>query len=289
MEIRFDEVTKVYPGNIRGLDNISLTIDERGTFGLLGRNGAGKTTFLRLITTLLEPTKGRIRILDGNGERNKKDIRKLIGYLPQNFGVYPELTACEFLDYMGILYELGDAATRSEAVRLVLEMVHLEGVMHRKLRTFSGGMIQRIGIAQALLNAPRILLVDEPTANLDPEERVEFRNLLSEMSAGRIVIISTHIVNDIASTCSDMAILAEGSIRFQGKPARLIEEARGNVFEITIDTGEFENAKKNYTITSIVRNDTHVLLRVVSRETVPGGRSLEPTLEDAYILNMKES
>jgi ABC-2 type transport system ATP-binding protein len=289
MAITFDKVTKVYPGKVFGLKHVDLTINGGGAFGLLGRNGAGKTTLLRLITTLLQPTEGTVHVFEHDGEKDKKKIRKLIGYLPQNFGVYPELSVFEFLDYMALLYEIKGAAKRKAAVKRVLGVVHLEGVMHRKLKTFSGGMIQRIGIAQALLNDPKILLVDEPTANLDPEERVEFRNLLSEMSAGRIVIISTHIVNDIANTCSDMAILADGSIQFHGKPAELIQSAKGKVFEVTVDAGELEKAKRNYTVISTVRNDNHVSLRVVSDEAVPGGRELEPTLEDAYILHMKGS
>jgi len=288
MAIDIRGLTKIYPGKVIGVKDLDLVIGDGGMFGLLGRNGAGKTTLLRILTTLLSPTEGEVKINGLDINSNKRDVRRMIGYLPQNFGVFPDLSAYEFLDYMGHLYEMKSKEERYSAVNRVLEMVHLKGVEDRKLKTYSGGMIQRVGIAQALLNSPEILLVDEPTANLDPEERVKFRNLLSESGDGRVVVISTHIVNDISSTCADMAVLDEGKLQYRGSPSRLIDEVKGKVFEVRVNEEKLNEFRKCHRIISTLREKDEIKVRVISKEKIPEAEAVNPTLEDAYIYRMED-
>ncbi len=215
--IMMQTLNKVYHGGVYALNNVDLTIPP-GMFGLLGPNGAGKTTLMRILAGIVRPTSGTIRIgeYDGGTERGRTAVKRMLGYLPQDFGVYPDLNAREFLDYIAILKGLRDRTLRHKRIEALLEIVSLTQVANRKLKTYSGGMKRRVGIAQALLNDPALLIVDEPTAGLDPEERIRFRNLLSELGGNRTVLLSTHIVEDIAQTCQRLAVLKDGHLIFQG-------------------------------------------------------------------------
>jgi len=234
MNIAINHLDKIYRGGVHALNDVTLTITS-GMFGLLGPNGAGKTTLMRILAGILHPTNGMLQIGDynGNTEQGRKAIKRVLGYLPQDFGVYPDLSAREFLDYIGILKGLDDRTTRHQRVAELLEIVSLSPVSNRKLKTFSGGMKRRIGIAQALLNDPQMLIVDEPTAGLDPEERIRFRNLLSDLGGNRTILLSTHIVEDIAQTCQKLAIMKDGHIIFQGTVADLLSKALGKVWIVT--------------------------------------------------------
>src|SRR5579872_2022134 len=211
MEITLHQLNKVYRGGVQALNNVDLTIPN-GMYGLLGPNGAGKTTLMRILAGILRATSGDITVggFDGNTEKGRTEIKRMLGYLPQDLGVYPDLSAREFLDYVGILKGMDDRRSRQKRVAELLETVALADVVNRKLKTYSSGMKRRIGIAQALLNDPKLLIVDEPTAGLDPEERIRFRNVLADAAAERTVILSTHILEDIAQTCQRMAVLHEG-------------------------------------------------------------------------------
>ena len=230
MEITIQHLNKVYRGGVHALNDVDLTIPN-GMFGLVGPNGAGKTTLMRILAGILRPTSGTIRIeeYDGNTEKGRTAIKRMLGYLPQDLGVYPDLSAREFLDYIGILKGMDERKVRQQRVEELLETVSLTHVANRKLKTYSGGMKRRIGIAQALLNNPRFLIVDEPTSGLDPEERIRFRNLLSDLAGDRSVLLSTHIVEDIAQTCRNLAIMKIGKVVFHGTTADLINETRGKV------------------------------------------------------------
>src|SRR5260370_24044382 len=234
MEITINQLNKVYRGGVHALNEVDLTIPN-GMFGLLGPNGAGKTTLMRILAGILRPTSGSLNVgsFDGNTEKGRTSIKRILGYLPQDLGVYPDLSAREFLDYVGILKGMDERKVRQLRVEELLELVSLSEVASRKLKTFSGGMKRRIGIAQALLNDPRLLIVDEPTAGLDPEERIRFRNLLSDLGGDRIVLLSTHIVEDITQTSRNLAIMKRGKVVFQGTTTELVGETTGNVLIIT--------------------------------------------------------
>src|SRR5260370_20456541 len=230
MQIEIGRLNKVYRGGIHALNDVDLTIPS-GMFGLLGPNGAGKTTLMRILAGILRPTSGTLQIgeYDGNTEKGRTNVKRMLGYLPQDLGVYPDLSAREFLDYIGILKGMDERKTRQQRVNELLEVVDLTSVANRKLKTYSGGMKRRIGIAQALLNDPKFLIVDEPTAGLDPEEPIRFRNLLSDLAGDRSVLLSTHIVEDIAQTCRNLAIMKNGSVIFRGTTADFITAMRGKV------------------------------------------------------------
>lgn len=287
MEIETRKLTKIYKGGITGIDDVTLTI-ENSMFGLLGPNGAGKTTFMRILATLMEPTRGEISI-DGmnlSEEKSKQKVKCILGYLPEEFGTYPELTGYEFLDYMGILYLMKDNQERRKKVKELLEIVGLQDAQTRKTKTYSKGMKQRLGIAQALLNDPQLLIVDEPTSGLDPEERIKFRNLLSELSGDRIVILATHIVGDVEHVCNDMAIIDKGKILERGSPRALIQSTRGKVWETEIDTTYIDAIKKTYTVISVSPTDTGYKVRFLADESAVAAESVNPTLEDAYIYRL---
>ncbi|HLL78058.1 MAG TPA: ABC transporter ATP-binding protein [Ktedonobacteraceae bacterium] len=292
MQIYVNKLEKVYRGGIRALDSIDLSIPG-GMYGLLGPNGAGKTTLMRILAGILRPTHGEIRIgeHDGNTEKERIAIKRVLGYLPQDLGVYPDLTAREFLDYVGILKGMDDRRSRRLRVEEMLEIVSLTSVANRKLKTFSGGMKRRIGIAQALLNDPRLLIVDEPTAGLDPEERIRFRNLLSELGGKggeRTVLLSTHIVEDIAQTCRHLAILQQGRLIFQGTTLDLIGEARGKVWVVSTSG---EKPQGNLTIVSTLHMGNTIQYRLVGALDHPeqyDATPVEPSLEDSYVWLMRE-
>jgi ABC-2 type transport system ATP-binding protein len=287
MNISINHLDKTYRGGVHALNDVTLTITS-GMFGLLGPNGAGKTTLMRILAGILRPTNGMLQIgnYNGNTEQGRKAIKSVLGYLPQDFGVYPDLSAREFLDYIGILKGIDDRKARHERVDELLEIVSLTPVSHRKLKTFSGGMKRRIGIAQALLNDPQLLIVDEPTAGLDPEERIRFRNLLSELGGNRTIILSTHIVEDIAQTCQKLAIMDGGHIIFQGTVTDLISRASGKVWIVTTRGIKPEG---NFTVMSTLRLSSSVQYRVVGElSDRAGAMQAEPNLEDGYVWQMHE-
>ena len=288
MEVRIEGLTKIYGGKVRALDGVDLNIPT-GMFGLLGPNGAGKTTLMRILAGILRPTSGSVRAGDHDAatEAGRTAIKRVLGYLPQELGLYPDLKAWEFLDYVGILKGLEDKRARRRRIEELLEMVGLSDVSKRKLKDFSGGMKRRVGIAQALLNDPRLLIVDEPTAGLDPEERIRFRNLLSDLAGDRTVLLSTHIVEDVAQTSRELAVLAGGRVLFRGTSEGLISSARGRVWTVETD-GPKPN--DNLTVVSTLHLGHAVQYRVVGDPP----RHLQatetpPSLEDAYVRLMRES
>lgn len=285
--IMMQTLNKVYHGGVYALNDVDLTIPP-GMFGLLGPNGAGKTTLMRILAGIVRPTSGTIRIgaYDGSTERGRTAVKRMLGYLPQDFGVYPDLNAREFLDYIAILKGLRDRTLRHKRIEALLEIVSLTQVANRKLKTYSGGMKRRIGIAQALLNDPALLIVDEPTAGLDPEERIRFRNLLSELGGNRTVLLSTHIVEDIAQTCQRLAVLKDGRLIYQGTTAAAMREAQGKVWIITTSGYKPEG---NFTVVATLNMGTTAQYRVVG-DPSPEAAAVpaEPTLEDAYVWLMRE-
>ncbi len=287
MRIAITQLTKTYRGRVRALDGVDLTIDS-GMFGLLGPNGAGKTTLMRILAGILRPTSGAIQVgeHDATTERGRTAIKRVLGYLPQELGLYPDLSAREFLDYIAILKGLDDGRVRKQRVEQLLATVSLADAAGRKLKTFSGGMKRRVGIAQALLNDPRLLIVDEPTAGLDPEERIRFRNLLAELAGDRTVLLSTHIVEDIAQTSRELAILASGRVIFRGTTGDLIDAARGAVWMVTTPGPKPEG---DLTIVSTLHLGNGVQYRVIGEPR--GGQGAQPTdpsLEDGYVWLMRE-
>ncbi len=287
MQIDIEHVNKTYRGGVQAINGLDLTIPS-GMFGLLGPNGAGKTTLMRMLAGILYPTSGTILVgdYDATTEKGRTAIKRILGYLPQDMGFYPDLTAREFLDYVALLKGLDERQKRQKRVNELLEVVALTDVATRKLKTFSGGMKRRVGIAQALLNDPRLLIVDEPTAGLDPEERIRFRNLLSDLGGDRIVLLSTHIVEDIAQTCRRLAIMYKGSLVFQGTIEALTDEARGRVWVVTTNG---ERPEGDLTVVSTMNMGATVQYRVVGQ--LPAGLNAvpaEPSLEDSYVWLMRE-
>ncbi len=287
MNIEINDLSKVYRGGVQAINAIDMTITG-GMFGLLGPNGAGKTTLMRILAGILRPTNGSIHIgeYDIDTERGRTSVKRMLGYLPQDLGMYPDLSAREFLDYVGILKGMDNRKARRQRVEELLETVSLTNVANRKLKTYSGGMKRRIGIAQALLNDPKLLIVDEPTAGLDPEERIRFRNLLSDLGGDRTVLLSTHIVEDIAQTCRNLAIMKSGKVVFQGTTAELVGETRGKVWIITTQGIKPEG---NFTVVSTLNMGTTIQYRVVGELSPRAGAvPAEPSLEDSYVWLMRE-
>jgi len=290
IEIR--ALTKTYRSGKRAV-NALRGIDLRigvGMFGLLGPNGAGKTTLMRILAGIVHPSSGEVRMdrHDLTSERGKQAVKSMLGYLPQELGMYPELTAAQFVDYMAILKGMDDSRARRQSVERVLNMVGLGQEAGRKVKGFSGGMKRRVGIAQALVNDPKLLIVDEPTAGLDPEERIRFRNLLVQLATERTVILSTHIVEDIGQTCREMAVLAQGQVIFRGSPAELTQSAAGHVWTLTSD--RTEKPDHNLTIVSMLHLAEGIQYRMVGQDThgYPLARETQPGLEDAYVWLMKD-
>ena len=285
--ITLSQLTKTYPGNIQALRGVDLEIGP-GMFGLVGPNGAGKTTLMRILAGLVRPTGGQVRVLghDVTTSQGKLAVKSSLGYLPQELGLYPDLSAREFLDYVAILKGITHKSQRREQVENVAGRVHLDGGLDRKLKTFSGGMKRRVGIAQALLGDPALLVVDEPTAGLDPEERVHLRNLLADMAANRTVILSTHIIEDVSQSCNDLAVLDQGAIRFHDSPRTLIEMARGKVWMITTSAGRPD---AGLTVVATLQQRDCVQYRVIGQpDGYPDASQVEPTLEDGYIWLMQK-
>lgn len=286
-EILLNHVNKFY-GKQQALCDVNLHIGQ-GMFGLLGRNGAGKTTLMKVITTLLPANSGEINVC-GIPVKEERKVRSIIGYLPQDFSMYGNMTVYEAMDYLGVLSGL-DKKTRKQRIPELLRRVNLQNNKRTKVKAMSGGMKRRLGIAQAILHDPKVLIVDEPTAGLDPEERVRFRNLLSEIADDRIVILSTHIVGDIEATCEKIAVMDEGNIIFNGTVAELLERADGKIYTATVSKIEMEDIKKKHLVTSMLRMPTEVTVRFVagSDEEVFNGATLcTPNVEDAYMYLMHE-
>jgi len=288
MRISIHELCKQYKNNFMALDKVTLEVNN-GLFGLLGPNGAGKTTLMRILATLLKPTSGEIKVNDLNLNENRHDIRAMLGYLPQDFSTFSKLKTWEFLDYAGALAGLNHKKERSQAVDELLESVGLFDVRDRPASKLSGGMKRRLGIAQALIGEPKIVIVDEPTTGLDPEERIRFRNLLANMTQKDIVIIlSTHIVGDISSTCNDMALLNRGQVMFNDAPELLIEKARGHVFQIEAIDSELPKIKETYPVISTIPSENGWAVHVVADQlNGENGIEIEPTLEHAYVYFME--
>lgn len=273
-----------YYGKKQALRDINLTI-ETGMFGLLGRNGAGKTTLMKVIATLLPRSEGEVSVC-GRSTSRPQEVRKIVGYLPQDFSMYPNMTVYETMDYLGVLSGLSRAKRRQRIPEL-LSQVNLQGDRRKKVKALSGGMKRRLGIAQAILHNPKVLIVDEPTAGLDPEERVRFRNLLCEIAQERIVILSTHIVGDIEATCEDIAVLDEGSVIYQGTVTELIAMTEGKVYTAEISKRELEDLKKDYIVTSMLTLGNNVMTRFLAEERPFASAKLcEAGVEDAYMYLM---
>jgi ABC-2 type transport system ATP-binding protein len=287
VRIEIDGLTKTYRGGVHALAGVDLTIPG-GIHGLLGPNGAGKTTLMRILAGILHPSGGTIRIgeHDLSTEHGRTEVKRSLGYLPQELGLYPDLNAREFLDYIALLKGMDDRQARRARVVELLETVGLQDQARRKLRGYSGGMKRRIGIAQALLNDPSLLVVDEPTVGLDPEERIHFRTLLAELAGNRTVLLSTHIVEDIAQTSRSLSVLDHGRICFTGTTSQLISAARGHVFATRTDGPRPEG---DLTIISMIQHETATEYRVVGAEAPAGATELEPGLDDAYVWLMRSA
>jgi ABC-type multidrug transport system ATPase subunit len=286
VKLEIDEVSKQYGKGVLALRGFSIEL-KPGVLGLLGPNGAGKTTLMSILATITKASKGRV-LWDGVDIAKKPDaLRSVLGYLPQDFGVYPNLNAVEFLEYLAAVKGL-DAATSKRRIEELLDLVNLTDARKRPLGGFSGGMKQRVGIAQALLNDPQLLIVDEPTAGLDPEERVRFCNLLSELSGERIVILSTHIVSDVEATATDIALIEKGSLVAHATPEALLQMVEGKVWEWVVPSTELNDAKLKFLVSSTTRRSDGVHVRVLGDQPPPGALPVAPNLEDAYLFCLNQ-
>ena len=280
--LELKNVTHVYPNGTRALDDVSLSI-PKGMFVLLGPNGAGKSTLMRTVATLQTPTQGEIYFGDLDILKEPEKLRETLGYLPQDFGVYPRVSAYDMLDHMAVLKGIASAADRKATVETLLNQTNLWDVRKKAIAGFSGGMRQRFGIAQALIGNPELIIVDEPTAGLDPEERNRFLNLLAEIGENVVVILSTHIVEDVSDLCPQMAIISEGRIRMTGAPLDLIEKARGTVWAKTISRDQLDQARAQYNVISNRLFAGHTIIHVLADSDPGDGFSLvDGGLEDVY-------
>lgn len=282
MNLEICELGKRYKGDVWGISDVSLEIGP-GVLGLLGPNGAGKSTLMRILATVTKATTGLVKWDGVDIATSPNPLRKVLGYLPQDFGIYPNLNAVEFLSYLAAARGISGRSA-SRRIDTLLELVNLTDARKRPLGSLSGGMKQRVGIAQALLNDPRLLIVDEPTAGLDPEERMRFRSLLAELAGDRIVILSSHIVSDIEAAATSIAVIKKGHLRFHGLPEDLLRTIENKVWEIVIPSAELAAAKQRFVLSGTVRTSEGVRIRVVADEQPgPDARTLTPTLEDAYL------
>ncbi len=282
MKLTISNLSKTYPSGVKALNDISLTIHQ-GMFGLLGPNGAGKSTLMRTIATLQDADSGSVFLDDINVMENKQAIREKLGYLPQDFGLYPRINAEVMLDHIAQMKGISDKKDRKYLVESLLNKVNLFKDRKKALGTFSGGMRQRFGIAQALAGNPSLIIVDEPTAGLDPSERTRFYNLLSELGENTIVILSTHIVEDVSTLCSRMAIICAGELLMEGRPMEGIEELNGKIFQKTIHKQELEEYRNHYYVISTKLKEGKLSLRVASEIALNEGfTATNPDLEDVY-------
>jgi ABC-2 type transport system ATP-binding protein len=280
-ELRIENLSKTYSNGVRALQDVTLTIPT-GMFGLLGPNGAGKSTLMRTIATLQEADEGSIRMGGIDVLRQKDDVRRMLGYLPQEFGVYPRVSAEAMLDHFAILKGINKRGERRDLVSALLRRVNLYDVRKQNLGTFSGGMRQRFGIAQALLGNPKLIIVDEPTAGLDPGERVRFHNLLAEIGENVIVILSTHIVDDVSDLCSRMAIISHGRVLAEGVPSQTIANVSGKIWRREIDRAELELLQERHAVISTRLVAGRTVVHVFSEERPVGFEAVNPSLEDVY-------
>jgi ABC-2 type transport system ATP-binding protein len=294
MQLRIENLSKTYPNATRALDDVSLAIGQ-GMFGLLGPNGAGKSTLMRIIATLQEPDTGRVQLGDGTGAgidvlRDKEAVRRTLGYLPQEFGVYPKVTAEDLLDHFAVLKGITQRDERRRLVSALFDQTNLQRDRAKLLGGFSGGMRQRFGIAVALLGNPRLIIVDEPTAGLDPEERVRFLNLLAELGQNSIVILSTHIVDDVSELCSRVAIIDRGRIRLEDDPQSAVTRLHGRIWRRVVSRDELGRHQEQFTVLSTKLLAGRTVVRVLSDRRPEAGYELaEPGLEDVYFAALRSS
>lgn len=274
-------------GKKQALNHVNLEISQ-GMFGLLGPNGAGKTTLMKVLTTLTKKSSGEVKLC-GIPVEQCNEIRKIIGYLPQDFSMYGNMGAYEALDYLAVLSGMGKKE-RAEKVQRMLEQVNLGDQYKTKVKAMSGGMKRRLGIAQAIIHDPKIIVVDEPTAGLDPEERVRFRNLLCEIAKDRIVILSTHIVGDIEATCEDIAVLSQGEILFRGTVTKLLEAVKGKVYTMEVSAMELPLVKEQFLVTGILNGGSTATVKIIAEEPpMKGAKLVGPDVEDAYMYLMNHT
>jgi len=281
LKLAINGVGKQYSGKLWALRGFSLELGP-GVLGLLGPNGAGKTTLMSILATITRASEGKVSWNGIDLAENPNALRAVLGYLPQDFGVYPNLNAVEFLEYLAAVKGL-DSATAKRRIDALLDLVNLTDARKRPLGGFSGGMKQRVGIAQALLNDPQLLIVDEPTAGLDPEERVRFRNLLSDLAGERIVILSTHIVSDVEATAIDIALISQGALVAHAAPEELLRQVEGKVWEWVVPSAELNAAKQKYLVSNTSRRSDGVHARVLATQPPAGAQPAVPNLEDAYL------
>jgi ABC-2 type transport system ATP-binding protein len=286
--LRAENLRKRYKGRTVVRD-VALEVSSGEVVGLLGPNGAGKSTLMRIMCTLLVPTEGRVTVGGHDVVRERTAVRALLGYLPQEFGAWRLHRVEEVLDTLALLSGMKDKTARRERVRTVLKQVGLSDVADRKVKKLSGGMVRRLGVAQALVHDPRLIIVDEPTVGLDPQERLRFRQVMAELGHDRTIVLSTHIVADLGSSCSDMALIDDGKIVFRGNPSDLVQRAKGRVFELVVPSGGDQAIAASYEIVSRMHEGDSIHLRAVSADgKLPEGATPvdEPTLEEAYLAFM---
>jgi ABC-type multidrug transport system ATPase subunit len=282
LQLEIRSLSKRYANGVQALDNVSLTIAP-GMFGLLGPNGAGKSTLMRTLATLQEADSGAATLDDIDVLRDKVRVRRLLGYLPQEFGVYPKVTAVEMLDHFARLKGLADAKSRKATVDALLERTNLAAVRKQKLGAFSGGMRQRFGIAQALIGNPKLIIVDEPTAGLDPEERVRFHNLLADIGHDVIVILSTHIVDDVADLCPNFAVISKGRVLLSGDPHASVEKLRGRIWRRVVERSELQTIQDSLPVISTRLQSGRTVVRVNAESSPAAGfEPVDADLEDVY-------
>ncbi|HEY5469553.1 MAG TPA: ABC transporter ATP-binding protein [Bacteroidales bacterium] len=288
MKIEIQDLNQIYPNGNHALKNINLEFGT-GMFGLLGPNGAGKSSLMRILVTLMKPSSGIVKVNGIDIQKNRKELRSMLGYLPQDFRFFTALKTWEFLDYAGSLAGLKSRKERMAEVDRLLDQVGLLEARDRQANKLSGGMKRRLGIAQALIGNPKIIIVDEPTTGLDPDERIKFRNVLSQLSQNEVIIIlSTHIVGDISSTCQGMALLNKGELVYYGSPENLVKHAEGHVFKLILTPLEYETVKETYNVISTIPNETGWEVQVVS-DHIPefNAVSVTPNIEHAYVYYME--
>ena len=288
MQLSIKNVSKTYSNNVEALKDVTLEIGN-GMFGLLGPNGAGKSTLMRTIAGLQELDSGSITVGDIDVSKHKHELRKVLGYLPQEFGLYPKVNALELFDHLATMKGITDSKERGELTKSLLSQTNLWKYRNRKLGTFSGGMKQRFGIAQALIGEPKLIIVDEPTAGLDPTERNRFHNLLSAIGENVIVILSTHIVEDVSDLCSKMAIIKDGKVKLVGEPLTLVKDLKAQVWTGLVTKKDFKNVKNDHQVISSKLSMGKVQIRVLSdQEPIDGFKQVDPEIEDLYFATINE-
>ena len=288
MQLSIKNVSKTYSNNVEALKDVTLEVGN-GMFGLLGPNGAGKSTLMRTIAGLQELDSGSITVGDIDVSKHKHELRKVLGYLPQEFGLYPKVNALELFDHLATMKGITDSKERDELTKSLLSQTNLWKYRNRKLGTFSGGMKQRFGIAQALIGEPKLIIVDEPTAGLDPTERNRFHNLLSAIGENVIVILSTHIVEDVSDLCSKMAIIKDGKVKLVGEPLTLVKDLKAQVWTGLVTKKDFKNVKNDHQVISSKLSMGKVQIRVLNdQEPIDGFKQVDPEIEDLYFATINE-